>query len=373
MKVFPILYAKDSKDRVKTWTAEVIDNGDGTATLRTTSGLQDGKKTPTDKIIRTGKNLGKSNENTPFEQAEAEGTSKMNKKADEGYCEDVNNVRVPKLPMLAVGFKDRKHDVVYPCYTQAKMDGCRCIAEKISDTEIVYISRKGKPITTLGHITPSLLKMMHTGEIFDGEVYCEDFSLQKIMSAVKKQRPESLQLEFWVYDICDPAMGYAERYKKYSALSSQPGVVQVPAYLANNEKEIHTYHNEFVADGKEGVMIKNCTGGYKFKSRSKDLQKLKNFEDDEFEIIGSYEGEGTTYEGLITFLCKTSDGVEFGCNPKGTRESKQRMWKDRDAYVGRFLTVRYQGYTDEGSLVFPVGVGFRDGSIDKEGKFTPDY
>lgn len=368
------LFGLTSKGKTKVWQVSVIDLRDGTAAIDQTYGELSGKLQTNRKIVREGKNLGKANETSVIEQANSEAESKFVKKRDqEGYSLDKDNLRVPKMPMLALKFNDRKKDIIYPAYVQIKIDGCRCFCEKISDTEIIYTSRKGKPITTLGHITSSLLNIMSIGQILDGEVYCHGLSLQKIMRAVKKQRPESLQLEFWMYDIADPTAGYAERYKKYSELPAQPGVVQVPAYLVNNEEEIHSYHSKFVAEDKEGIMIKNCKGGYKFKSRSKDLLKLKNFEDSEFEIIGYYDGKGTTYEGLITFTCKTAEGVEFGCNPKGTHEAKKQMWQDREDYIGRFLTVRYQGYTDEGSLVFPVGVGFRDGAVDKAGKFTPDY
>ena len=44
----------------------------------------------------------------------------------------------------------------------------------------------------------------------------------------------------------------------------------------------------FVSDGYEGIIIRNLEGGYKKKHRSKDLQKWKFFEDDEYEIVGKY-------------------------------------------------------------------------------------
>ena len=369
-----VLYGLTSKDKTKVWQVSVLSLEDGTAAIDQEYGELSGKLQTNRKIVREGKNIGRANATNPLQQAIAEAESKFRaKKTKEGYSEDKDNLRVPKLPMLALKFNDRKKDIVYPCYVQVKIDGCRCFCEKTSDTEIVYTSRKGKSITTLDHITPSLLNIMSIGQILDGEVYNKDMSLQQVMSAVKKQRPESLKLELWLFDIADTTLAYAARYIKYISLPAQPNIVQVPAYLVNNEEEIHEYHYKFIQDGYEGIMIKNCGGGYKFKHRSKDLQKLKSFEDAEFEIIGSYDGVGTTYEGLITFLCRTKEGVEFGCNPKGSHEAKQQMWKDREDYVGRFLTVRYQGYTDEGSLVFPVGVGFRDGSVDKVGKFIPDY
>ncbi len=368
------LFGLTSKGKTKVWQVSVIALEDGTAAIDQEYGELGGKLQVNRKVVREGKNLGKTNETSPFTQACSEAQSKFTKKLEqEGYSEDKDNIRVPRLPMLALKFNDRKKDIIYPCYVQVKIDGCRCFCEKVSDTEILYTSRKGKAIKTLAHLTPSLLNMMTIGQIFDGEIYSSGMSLQQVMSAVKKQRPESLKLQLWLFDIADPTKGYEERYRKYLSLPNQPTIVKVPAYLVNSEEEIHEYHSKFIQDGFEGIMVKNCKGGYKFKNRSKDLQKLKAFEDSEFEIIGSYDGEGTTHEGLITFLCKTSAGIEFGCNPRGSHGTKKQMWQDREDYIGRFLTVRYQGYTDEGSLVFPVGVGFRDGVIDKYGNFIPSY
>ena len=367
------LFGLTSTGKVKIWEVAVTVLEDGTAAIDQIYGLLGGSLQTNRKIIREGKNLGKSNETSVIEQANSEAESKFTKKQDDGYSTDKDNLRVPMLPMLALKFNDRKKDIVYPAYTQPKLDGCRCFCEKVSDTEIVYTSRKGKAITTLGHITPSLLNIMVIGEIFDAEVYNRDMSLQQIMSAVKKQRPASLKLELWIFDVADTTIGYEERYTKYSSLPAQPYIVQVPAYLVDTEAEVHIYHDKFIQDGYEGIMIKNCSGGYKFKHRSKDLQKLKNFEDKEFEVIGSYEGEGTTYEGMITLLCKTKEGKEFGCNPKGTHAFKQSLWKNRDKLVGTWWTVRYQTLSDSGVPIFPVGISQREGVIGKDTNLVPIY
>ena len=40
----PILYGKSTLGKIKMWSAEVIQNSDGTATLRIQHGYDDGKK-----------------------------------------------------------------------------------------------------------------------------------------------------------------------------------------------------------------------------------------------------------------------------------------------------------------------------------------
>lgn len=362
MNKFPILYAKDSKGRIKIWCAEVITNADKLVILRTISGLQDGKQTPTDKIIRQGKNIGKKSETTPYEQAVSEGISKMNKKMDEGYVRQVSDIKQVKLPMLAQKFNDRKHKIAYPALIQPKLNGVRCFVEKISNTELRYTSRKGKQYTTLSHLNPVLLKNMELGDIWDGEIYNHEMTFQEIISAVKKQGESSFRLEFWCYDIADENSDFENRCLRLCIVSDEGGLKVVSTGIVRSEADVHQWHDDWVKRGFEGVMVRNKIGGYTFKHRSVNLQKVKNFIDEEFLIVGGYTGEGTTFEGCVTFECKAKNGQIFGCVPKGTHEYKKELWKDLDKIVKAKikLTVRYQELSDGGIPIFPIGVAIRD-------------
>ena len=89
------------------------------------------------------------------------------------------------------------------------------------------------------------------------------------------------------------------------------------------------------------------------------LQKYKEFLDTEYPVIGFKEGEGAE-AGCVIWLCRTPEGREFACRPRGTREDRQALFADGASYVGKPLTVRYQELTDEGLPRFPVGITFRD-------------
>jgi DNA ligase-1 len=136
-----------------------------------------------------------------------------------------------------------------------------------------------------------------------------------------------------------------------------------------NEQEIYRAHDRFVARGFEGAIVRNLHGKYKFKHRSKDLQKVKVFVDTEFTIVDGYPGTGTE-EGCVTFEVipdpKVTDGYDqmkkdkFGVRPRGTREQR-RWWMDNiEEMKGKFLTVRYQELSEEGVPIFPVGLAVRD-------------
>ena len=160
----------------------------------------------------------------------------------------------------------------------------------------------------------------------------------------------------------DENLTFAERNELLvSAFQGEdyPTLELVPTYEVNNEEEIKKYHDQFVSEGYEGVIIRNKDGKYKIKHRSKDLQKWKYFLDDEYEIIGGKEATGED-AGTIVFGCKTASGDEFDVRPKGSRDTRRRWFNELESIKGCMLTVRYQDLTDDGIPRFPVGISIRD-------------
>ena len=115
----------------------------------------------------------------------------------------------------------------------------------------------------------------------------------------------------------------------------------------------------FGQQGYEGMMVRNQNSLYKYKHRSYDLQKVKRFVDDEYEIIGGKDGSGRE-AGLIVYKCITPSGLEFDVRPRGSHEERAHAFKNLENNIGKMLTVRYQELTDDGRPRFPVGIAVRD-------------
>ena len=81
-KTFPVLYGISKTDKKKQWAISVKLNPDKTATIETQNGYVDGKMNVSHRIITTGKNIGKKNETTVFEQAVSEAERKYKDKID---------------------------------------------------------------------------------------------------------------------------------------------------------------------------------------------------------------------------------------------------------------------------------------------------
>lgn len=319
------------------------------------------------------KNVGRANETTPWQQAKIMANSKVNKLRDKGYKEinpenyswkeflselkdgygtDANG---DMLPMLAQ--KDT-NKIQYPCYVQRKYDGVRCKA-----SNEVMKSRRGKVFTTLSHIQEAV-PVLPLGWALDGELYHHDKSLQQIVSMVKREQPSNKEIILRVYDMMIPGMPYNRRkhYLEELLRDAGPSIELVETYRVNNAEELWDLFNQFKAEGYEGAMARDPKSLYESGTRSWGLIKVKDFLEEEFEIIGAEEATGRD-AGTAVFILTTEAGVEFKARPMGTRELRAQYLEDIDNLIGEMATVRFQQWTDEGKPFHGRVVNIRDYEI----------
>jgi DNA ligase-1 len=381
----PTLYGKSTNGKIKEWSISVLRMGDDTCYLETLHGYEGGKKQLDQRFVEEGKNIGRANETSPFEQACSEAKSAHSRKKDSGYVEDKDNIPHEAsgsfLPMLAHRYDKHSSKIEFPCWIQPKLDGVRMIARK-EDGMVTMWSRKGKAIDIPDKINAQLCEMLADGQCTDGELYVHGWTFQRIISAVKKKRDDTDLLEYHIYDSPDPVLTFEHRIPHYggryhsdllhygSASTEFPTHCQswqiigdriklVKTYSANSKEEFDLYESKIVKDGYEGMMARNQNSLYKYKNRSYDLQKVKRFVDGEYRIIGGKDGAGRE-SGLIIFRCATDGGLEFDVRPRGTHEERGKMFKNLENYLDKYLTVRYQELTDDGRPRFPVGIAVRD-------------
>jgi DNA ligase-1 len=217
----------------------------------------------------------------------------------------------------------------------------------------------------MDHIVKEINKLPPT-IILDGELYSDTLTFQEIVGLVKRETlkkgddEKQLQIKFHIYDIVNE-MPYEQRYANLQMLFNKykfKYLELVKTEMCESEEKMKELHSQYVTDGYEGIMLRNKTGPYK-NARSIDLQKYKEFFDDEYEVVGYKEGEGVE-EGCVLWTCKTPEGKTFNCRPRGTREDRADMFINGKKYVGKKLTVRFQELTDDKVPRFPVGITFRD-------------
>ena len=390
-KQFSTLYGRAVNGKIKEWTIRVDQHSDSLSTITILNGYLDGKKAESKKDITAGKNIGKKNETTPYQQAVSEATRKwLNKKEKEGYVEEVlgqnqENDNFIMRPMLAQKYEPKstvkkKKNIVFPCFVQPKLDGLRCIAF-FENGEIKLMSRVGKFFCRLEHIQAELLALF-SGDLenknsiyFDGELYSEELPFEQITGICrneKKIKSDATKIHYHIYDYYDRKNQSAPFSLRNNAISdffshnSFNYLKPVLTEKCDDKTLVSTFFLRYTTEGYEGIMLRNIDSIYTLKSRSHDLQKYKEFLDDEFKIVGFHESSGED-KGTIIWECEftKNDGSAgvFSVKPRGDRDQRSLLFKsakkDFSKYKGKQLTVRFQELTKENCPRFPVGIDIR--------------
>ena len=382
---FPVLYASEKNGKIRKWGAEISGNTEY-ATSTITFGQVDGKYQTTVREYTTGKNIGKKNETSPYDQCLLETKRKwIDKKEKENYYskeeEDKNdkndkNDTKKYFPMLAHSydpFKHKKNDIIFPCYVQPKLDGLRCIVYT-NDNDIVFQSRTGGYFTTMDHLSVELSQYFSKNQsiILDGELYTTEIPFEELAGLIKKKKISEddkkrlCNVNYHIYDIIEDGTTYEQRMHTISSIFKNlsnrrhSNLYIVPTYEVSDFSNAKKYFNEFVQEGFEGLMLRNKEGIYRCNYRSNDLQKYKEFFEDEFEITDFKQGDGRDKETVI-WICKTKDGKEFSVRPRGSFEMRNEWFLSGLKHIGKPLTVIYQELSENGIPRFPVGKSIRDG------------
>jgi len=383
---YPTLYKINSKNKISEWEIKIVKKGPIYAIV-TSHGEKDGKKVSHEKDVEEGKG-----KKSVLEQASQEALRKWkNKTEKELYSETLPNLdaiidatSITIRPMLAQTFSfnvyekpSRAFKISFPAYVQRKYDGIRCIGY-IKNDNVILESRKGvafQNFTNLKSELKELFNYLPSSFYFDGELYTDKLDFEVVSGLIRlhedKVTKEDLELinkiEYHVYDFVDTNklnLIFSERHnflnnflKEHNKKVSK--VKNVQTFVVDKLSDIKKYHDDFIQHGYEGIMIRDKDGIYELNKRSKYLQKFKEFIEEEFKIVGFHEGTGDE-KGAIIWDCVTKDKKTFAVRPKGTFESRKKLYEDGDKYIGKSLTVIFQEYSSDGVPRFPVGKAIRD-------------
>lgn len=379
-QTFPTLYKDDRQWEV--W-ADLRDGTNECVVVRR-YGKRGGKLTTTERKVTAGKNVGKSNETTVFEQACREARSYWTKQRDtHGYSSSENNKDLLPImeakPMLAKTYepstandtKRKKNGIRFPCYTQPKLDGVRLVVFRgLNHDSVILRSRTGKEMDNpnLQHIKAqceAVLKRFKSGTVMlDGELYSPDIPFEEIVSLCRnKSAYTSDRLDYYVYDVFLPEAPDTTFEDRLAFLREHVGpssLKLVDTQVCESASDVLRTHKHMTTkQGFEGIMLRNGDGVYVPGKRSDGLQKYKTFLDQEFPIVSVKEGLGKD-EGTAILECASKTSKTFWVRPTGPLEWRRHLLQDAENLIGKKLTVCFQEYTDQGVPRFPVGKCIRD-------------
>lgn len=374
MEKLPKLYKKTSTGAIQEWEVHV-DIIDNVATIITNYGQIGGKIQESRELVLEGKNIGRSNATTDVEQAFAQAKSDWEKQLKKGYVRYLEDAIAGKTdeiiqggiaPMLAHKFSEQGHKIKYPALVQPKYDGTRCIAV-YKDGKYTLWSRTRKPITSMPHIIKALEESGCCHSL-DGELYNHDYrnNFEQLLSYIRVEEPKEgcEVVQYYIYDVPE-GMGQNKNRNEYLQIDVKEKVKNysqihvVETLVVNNEDDLMAAFDHFLEEGYEGCMVRNMNGLYVNK-RSADLQKIKEFSDSEFKIIGVKVGTKGSMAGKAVFTCELPNKETFDCKMKGDMNELTKYANDPSLVLGKQLTVKYQGFTKYGVPRFPVGLRFRE-------------
>ena len=213
-------------------------------------------------------------------------------------------------PMLAhkVG---KEIDFTDKVFIQPKLDGIRCYITKDG-----AFTRNGKEIKNVKHINEALISLFefHPDFILDGELYNHELhdDFNKIVSLVRKQTPTEDDIEaskeliqFHWYDIVTEEQQEQRTFRirqmyefffKFSTVIRYVETIEVPSIDQVNDLHLYYRHADY-----EGSIVR-LNGQYKVNGRSRDLLKVKDWQDTEFTITDYVEGKGKFAGGIGKWL-----------------------------------------------------------------------
>lgn len=292
----------------------------------------------------------------------------------------------------------------YPCNVQPKLDGIRCLSRYLPDGTIQTRSRNNKtheaPLTHIKEELKTFMKYLGPNVELDGELYSMDLTFDELSGVIrtkKTKHPKHDLVNYYIFDIIEPKLLCCEKryellvnsYNKFLEDGNKCSYVKIiQSYTAESEEQMLEYHNTFVSQGFEGIIIrrygiievsdccskkfeggkldqlcKKCDKAHKLtiyrSKRTNALMKYKQFQDEEATIVGFEVGIGTE-EGAILYQVKDPRGNVFTVRPRGTVEERRALYQKRKKLMGLPLTIRYQELSKDGVPRFPVGIAIRN-------------
>ena len=295
-------------------------------------------------------------------------------------------------PMLAIN-ADKVSKSNNTIWASEKLDGVRVIF-----FGGVAYSRSLKPLPNkkLQALALNYSKQLEgcDGEIIAGPKHAKDVLQRTTSFAMKADAEDNYHVYlFDRYDAGNPYQSYVIRFEKLcDAIEDKaiPRVSVLEHYAVKSDKhpegiDLDGFEKKILAAGGEGVMLKDYTAFYKFGRSGKikpELQKLKRFDDEEFEITGFTQFEvntneaqtnelGRTFrstskegkvpiEALGSLVCTLKDGKTFNVGTGFSEADRFKLWGKRNELLGKFAKVQFFGYSPDGIPLLPVFLAFRD-------------
>lgn len=290
-------------------------------------------------------------------------------------------------PMKAAELKNIE-ELRFPVIATPKVDGIRCLKP---DNRVLAASFKPIPNDYIRNILERYLPKGADGEI------CTSSEFSQVSSDVmsKGGKPDFI---FWMFDYVkygELSIPYSTRLSNMLEWFYMKGnqhinrhIKALPFKFISCVDELRDYEKGVLAQGYEGVVVRDPEGPYKCGYstwKEQWMVKWKRFVDSEAVILGFQEQlsnqnkleknelgmakrsgkkSGKVPTGRLgKFLARDiHNGLEFKCGTgKGlTLKLREEIWNNQPEYIGKIFKYKYQPHGVKKLPRIPIWLGFRD-------------
>ena len=269
---------------------------------------------------------------------------------------------------------------------EVKLDGVRVLAV-VQGASVTLYSRNGKPFENFPHVVEAiaarrkLIGAFDGRYVLDGEIVGASFQ-QLMRQAQRKTDVDTTDMVYHVFDII-PLDSFQEghynaqqckrldileasrsRFDATDCLRLMDGI-NVDLDTAEGHDIMNRYSQDAVANGFEGIMIKDLSAPYECK-RSSFWMKWKPTITVDLTIVGFEEGTGRNLGRLGAIICEGVDDDRRICVNVGSGFSdtlRDEFWAARDRLFGVIGEIEADAITQNQdgsySLRFPRHKRFR--------------
>jgi ATP-dependent DNA ligase len=284
--------------------------------------------------------------------------------------------------MLASSMNEKNFkNIKFPAIVQTKMDGMRANIILDDKGKVEIRSRNGKQIDLHGLFdeTFNIVNAVVDGELIvldaDGAILDRKTGNGILNKAVKGtiSDEEASRVRMTAWDLipledfkagkCD--IPYDERMRSLFDIDRDDKIDIVDDYVADDMDMVRMIFEESLADGQEGVIVKNTDSPWEDK-RSKYQVKMKVELEADLLVTGWNFGSGKIAGLMGSVTCTTADGCVVVNVGSGFNDEDRKMLPED--IVGKIITVKYNEVIQDKnkktkSLFLPIYVELR---LDKD-------
>lgn len=241
-----------------------------------------------------------------------------------------------------------------------KLDGIRC-SWLIKDGKAIAKTRQNKIIQGMNELTKAIEEVFGEQDLFvDGELLAtneEGLSsedLFKKTSAIVNSKGLKKDLTFVAFDIVSledynnksnstPFLKRREQLECYVGLKNELVKLAPMYFITDSIDRIYEKLDEVVKDNCEGLMLNKINGFYEFK-RTKQLLKVKKFNEGDVLVTDILEGEGRLEGTLGKVEVQFKYKGDIYTNNIGSGfsdEEREYYWEHKDELIGKVVTIKY--------------------------------